>query len=270
MSHHVRWSAAGLLIVGLGVGAAQHLHLFAGNDSTSLPVGQAQQRYDESTSSTSISTSMSTGPGTTPTTTIAQLPAPGVYVYATTGRDSVDALNGAHHDYPTTTTITVTPTPRGVQQRWDVLEPRWQELQHCTEGTGISETGRTNFDEFFGQSQTDSWLCTGAPRPLAAAAGTTWSTTCTSGSATDTDDGVVVGTEEQVVGTASVDTLHVRVTITDQTPSDSQIIDTWYRTGTDLVVVQTSTLATTNATQVGTVHYAETYAIRLTSLTPSS
>ena len=113
-------------------------------------------------------------------------------------------------------------------------------------------------------------MCTGAPRPLTAAAGTTWTTTCTSDSTTDTYDGVVVGNEEQSVGTSSVDTLHVQVTITDGTPSNSQIIDTWYLTGTDLVVVQTSTVATSNASQVGTVHYAETYAIHLTSLTPSS
>ena len=266
MSHHVRWSAAGLLVIGLGVGAAQRLHVFAGNDSTALPAGEAQQRYDDSTSSTSSSA----GPGTTPTTTVGRLPAPGVYLYATTGRDSVDALNGAHHDYPATTTITVTPTPCGVQQRWDILEQRWQEWQHCTEGPGVSETGRTNYDEFFGQSQTDTWLCSGAPRPLEAAGGTTWSTTCTSGSTTNTYDGLVVGTEKQPVGTSSIDTFHVRVTITDDKPSDSQIIDTWYVPSTDLVVAQTSTVATTNDAQVGTVHYAETYEIHLTSLTPSS
>jgi hypothetical protein len=260
MSHHVRWSAAGLLVIGLGAGAAQQLHLFAGNDSTELPTGEAQQRYDDSTSSTG------TGLGTTPTTTAGQLPAPGVYVYATTGRDTVDALNGAHHDYPATTTITVTATECGVQQRWDILEQRWEEWQRCTDGSGVSETGRVNYDEFFGQSQTDAWVCTGAPRPLAAAAGTT---TCTSGSTTETRDGVVVGTEEQAVGAASVDTLHVQVTITDGTPSDSQIIDSWYLTGTDLVAVQTSTVATSNASQVGTVHYTETYEIRLTALTPS-
>jgi hypothetical protein len=251
----------------LGAGAAQHLHLFAGNDSTALSTGEAQQRYNDTTSSTS--TSSGTRPGTTATTT-APLPAPGVYVYTTTGRDSVDALNGAHHDYPAITTITVTPTQCGVQQRWDILEQRWEEWQRCTDGTGVSETGRTNYDEFFGQSQTDAWVCTGAARPLAAAAGTTWTTTCISGSTTATYDGVVVGTEERAVGTANVNTLHVQVTITDDTLSNSQIIDTWYRTGTDLVVVQTSTAATSNASQVGTVRYAETYEIHLTSLTPSS
>ena len=90
-----------------------------------------------------------------------------------------------------------------------------------------------------------------------------------SDSTTDTYDGVVIGNEEQAVGTSTVDTLHVRVTITDDKPSDSQIVDTWFLTGTDLVVSQTSTVATSNASQVGTVRYAETYEIHLTSLTPS-
>ena len=39
---------------------------------------------------------------------VAELPEPGVYVYATTGSAKVDALNGAAHTYPAETTITVT------------------------------------------------------------------------------------------------------------------------------------------------------------------
>jgi hypothetical protein len=191
-----------------------------------------------------------------------------VYVYTTTGRDSVDALDGGHHDYPATTTITVTPTACGVQQRWDILEQRWEEWQRCVDGDGVSEIGRTNYDEFFGQSQTDVWACEGQQRPLDAAAGTTWSTTCASGSTSDRYDGVVIGTERQTVDTSTVDTLHVRVTITGDAPSDHQIIDTWYLAGADLVVAQTATVATSNDSEIGTVHYAETYEIHLTSLTP--
>jgi hypothetical protein len=264
MPHHARWSAAGLIVIGLGVGAVQQLHLFDGTDSTPLSVTEAEQRYDDSIVSTTI------GPPPAPGTTIGPLAAPGVYVYDTTGRDSVDALNGAHHDYPAITTITLTATACGLQQRWDVLVERWQEWRHCADAGGVSEIGRINHDEFFGQSQTDSWVCTGAPRPLAASAGTAWSTECVSGSTTDTHHGVVVGAEQQTVGTTTVDTLHVQVTIISATPSDSQLIDTWYLAGTDLVVAQTSTVATSNESQIGTVHYAENYEIHLTSLTPST
>jgi len=108
----------------------------------------------------------------------------------------------------------------------------------------------------------------GEPRPLAAEPGTTWTTICTSGGSTDTYDGVVVGPEPQDIGWSTVDTLHVQITITSGTPGDSQIIDTWYAEGTDLVVAQTSSVATSNEPRIGTVHYAETYEIRLTSLVP--
>lgn len=240
------------------------MHLFSGTDSTAVPLARTQQRYNASTSSIAITIDETTQPQAV----TVQLPTPGVYVYATTGRDSVDALTGAHHDYPATTTITVTPTACGVQQRWDVLEQRWEEWQRCAEGEGISEAGRANYDEFFGQSQTDTWVCSGDARPVAAAAGTTWTTTCTGETSTDTFHGVVVGSESQQVGSSAVATMHVRVTITDGNPTDSQVIDTWYSAGTDLVVAQTSTAATSNDTAIGTVHYAETYEIRLTSLTP--
>lgn len=275
MSHHLRWAAAAtILTVGLGVGAAQYLHLFGGSDSTQLSAGEAKRRFDASTSSANPTNSVSSAAvsqstNASPVTT-SVFPAPGVYVYATTGRDSVDVMNGAHHVYPPTTTITVQSTACGTQQRWDILEQRWELWQRCPNPLGVSETGRTNYDQFFGQSQTDTWTCGGAPRPLSAATGATWSTSCTSGSATNTIEGVVVGIESQVVGSSNVDAVHVRVSITNDSPSDSQIIDTWYLAGTDLVVAQTSIVATSNASQVGTVHYAETYEIHLTSLTPLS
>lgn len=268
MSNRLRWSFGGLFVIAIGVVVAHQLHLFAGSESTPVPLAEVEQRYNALTSTTIAVPGAETATDGPTTTTANELPAPGVYVYATTGRDSVDALSGAHHDYPATTTITVIPTACGVQQRWDVLEERWEEWQRCIDSNGVTEPGRTNYDEFFGQSQTDSWVCTGAPRPLVAAAGTTWSKTCVNGSSIDNHDGVVIGVEPQVVGTVTVDTLHVRVTITDDVSSDLQVIDTWYLAGTDLVVVQTSTAATANDSPVGTVNYDETYEIRLSSLTP--
>ena len=259
-SRHVRLVVAALLLV-LSAGVVQRLHLLAGNDSTVVPADQIDGRYHASTT-TSVAGNAPT------TTTIGTVPAPGVYEYATKGEDSVDALNGAHHTYPATTTITVTPTACGVRQRWDVLVQRWEEWERCTAGSGISEPSRTNFDQFFGQSQTDVSLCTGAARPLAAAATVTWTKVCTIGSRASTYVGLVIGTEQQTVGSSTVETLHVRISITDDTPSDRQQIDTWYLTGTDLVVAQTSTVTTSNKTQVGTVHYAEAYSIRLMSIVP--
>jgi hypothetical protein len=55
------------------------------------------------------------------------VPEPGVYVYASRGFDSVDALTGARHDYPAQTTVTVTTEGCGVRVRWNTVRERWDE-----------------------------------------------------------------------------------------------------------------------------------------------
>lgn len=248
-----------------GVATVDHFQLFAKSVSTALPPGEAQQRYDESTTTAAPdATTVTSTVGTSP------LPTPGVYEYLTSGRDSVDALSGAHHDYPATTTITITPSGCGVRQRWDVLVERWEEWQRCGVADGISETDRVTYDEFFGQSHTDTWVCTGDARPLAAPTGAMWTSTCTQGAESETHAGVVVGAEQRTVGISSVDTLHVRVTVTGVTSTGTQIIDTWYLDGSDLVVAQIATAASANDSPVGTVNYAETSSIELVSLDPLS
>jgi hypothetical protein len=191
-----------------------------------------------------------------------------VYTYTTTGHDSVDALGGAHHEYPATTTITVTTNGCGVTQRWDVLVERWEEWQRCADGASVREPARTNYDEFFGQGQTDAYTCTGDARPVDAPAGTTWTETCTEDGDTETRHGQVVGTEPQQVGGQTVQTLHVRVDITNAYPNDTQVVETWYLAGTDLVVAQQAHAGTTNPSPIGDVHYDEAYEIHLDSLTP--
>jgi hypothetical protein len=260
---HRSVAVGAVVIVGVAGATAQHFKLFTRNTSTPVPVAQVQRRYGESTStSVGVTATTATQPAA------GKFPEPGVYVYTTTGRDSIDAMTGAHHDYPATTTITVTTSDCGVQQRWDVLVERWEEWQRCADSEGVRETRRTNFDEFFGQSQTDTWICNGDPRPFGAPAGTAWTTLCVNGTAPETHSGVVLGAETMTVGTTTVDAVHVRVTITDDITPDHQVIDTWYLRGSDLVVAQTSTAATSNDTVLGTVHYEEMYEIHLTSLTP--
>jgi hypothetical protein len=206
---------------------------------------------------------------TTAPVTVAELPEPGVYTYTTSGRDSVDALGGAHHDYPATTTITVTRSGCGVVQRWDVLVERWEEWHRCADGDAVREPARTTYDQFFGQGQTDSYTCTGDARPADAATGTTWVASCVQGDDVEIRHGEVVGTESLTVGETAVDTLHVKVTITvDDYPDDTRIVETWYRTGTDLVVAQRALASTTNPSPIGDVHYEESYEIHLDSLAP--
>ncbi len=197
-----------------------------------------------------------------------RLPAPGVYVYTTTGRDSVDALNGDHHDYPASSTITVQPSGCGISARWAVAEQRWDEWQRCATAGGITRPTSRSYHEFFGQGDDESMTCTGDARPVDAPSGTRWTMNCDQAGAPEVHHGVVIGGEVQTVGGADVQTLHVRVTITDEVPADSQVTDTWYEIGTDLVVAQTGHNDTTSTSPVGDVHYHEQYTIHLDSTEP--
>jgi hypothetical protein len=291
-----RWKiagVAGVLAIAAAAWTVLHYHVFDGTASTPLSIEEARDRYREvATSTVDPSTTTAATPSTAPATTSAapasasatsstsstsspssavvpQLPPLGVYVYTTSGRDEVDALGGAHHDYPATTTITVTPSECGVLQRWDVLQERWEAWDRCIDGDTIRQPARTTSDQFFGQTQTDSYTCTGDARPIDAPVGTTWIITCVQGAEADVHTGEIIGTESLTVGDHGVPTLHVRVSITTaDTPSDVQTIDTWYQSGSDLVIAQTAHSATSNPSPIGAVHYVEDYEIHLTSLTP--
>lgn len=252
----------------------RRLHLLDRGKTTPVSVDEALDRYRESGSTTTVPAVAPTGvPSTEPATSTvspapAGLPAEGVYTYETTGRDSVDALNGDHHDYPATSTITVTAGDCGVVQRWDVAAERWSSWTRCLAGEGVAQTAKEDFDRFFGTDQLDSYTCSGDPRPLNAAPGTTWTFSCTEGGEVQAITGTVVGPESRTVGGEQVDTLHVQTSIDDGDAGDSQVTDTWYLAGTDLIVNQRGANATTNPSPVGDVHYREDYEISLTSLTP--
>ncbi|HEX9258321.1 MAG TPA: hypothetical protein VF855_02210, partial [Acidimicrobiales bacterium] len=232
------------------------------NSTTPVSPDEAVERYERGRSSST--TSPSTSPSTeVQTTVLARLPAPGVYVYATSGSDSVDALSGASHRYPATTTITVEPADCGVTQRWLALEERWDQWTSCTDGRGILLRDFTGFHRFFGQATTEKWVCSGEARPAAANPGTTWRATCDEQGVTTVWQGTVVGAESLHVGSETVPVQRVRISLDDGLPADKQNYEAWYLEGTDLLVRQTADIETSNSTSVGTVIYREHYTIDL-------
>ena len=90
-----------------------------------------------------------------------------------------------------------------------------------------------------------------------------------SGEQTSVYHGTVVGAETLTVAGAPITAEHVSVTIDDGDSRDAQRTDTWYLTGTDLVVRRVSDIATTEGSAVGDVHYREHYELSLTSLSPA-
>lgn len=197
------------------------------------------------------------------------LPEPGVYRYATSGRDGVDALGGAEHVYPAETTITVTAASCGVAQRWVAAEERSDEVVTCASDGGVDTVAFTSFHQFFGADDRESYLCVGEPRPIGAPVGTTWTTTCARDGETAVWQGEVLEPGELDVGGVAVAVEHVVVTIDNGDPNDHQRTETWYRAGTDLVVRRIADNATVEGSPIGDVHYTERYQLELVDLTPA-
>lgn len=254
----------GALIALAGGMGVYELHFRTDHHSTPIGLDAALDEFQASASSSL--------PAGAPST---ELPAPGVYSYSTTGNDGVDALGGALHRYPATSTIIVTAADCGVSQRWVPLEQRADETVTCATVGGVELYRFTAFHQFFGQDEREEWECTGEPRPLDAAPGTTWTTQCTKQRGTndvgsvDTWSGVVVGPETATVDGETVDVDHVTVSIATDDPRDVQVTDTWYLAGTDLVMRRVVNNSTTTGSPVGDVHYLEHVELTLESLTPA-
>jgi hypothetical protein len=195
----------------------------------------------------------------------------GLYLYATTGYESTDALAGARHDYPSATYLTIQPGGCGTLVRWQPLEQRYEEWNYCPDGR---MTGWDSFTEWFQIANTDEWRC---PEPVQTQGepGDSWTIECSrrgtenAAAAVQVNSYEVVGYEPMVVGEEEVQTLHIRATIvgTGGSVSTGQE-DTWYLVGTRLPVRGVMVYESTTDSRIGTVQYHEEAEIRLTSLTP--
>jgi hypothetical protein len=195
----------------------------------------------------------------------------GLYVYATTGYETTDALAGARHQYPAETYLTIQPGGCGALVRWLPLAQRYEEWDYCPDGR---MTGWDSFTEWFQVGNTDQWEC---PEPVQTQGepGDSWVIEC---SRAETDNAAaavqvtsfaVVGYEPLVVGGEEVQTLHVRATIvgTGGSVSTGQE-DTWYLVGTQLPVRWVAVYDSTTDSRIGAVQYYEQAEIRLISLQP--
>jgi hypothetical protein len=255
-----RWVAAGvgLAVVGVGVAIAVQQLTRTDHRTTVRPVDELLDEFRDGTDVEGGSD---------------VLPEPGVYVYRTSGFDTADALGGAEHAYPSSTTITVRADGCGVTTRWDVAVERWDETTACSTDTGIARRAFVAFHQFFGVDDTDHDRCTGDPRPLGVEQGTTWTFQCVQ----DEDEsvtqwsGTVLGADVVTVGETPVPAEHV-VLMTSGDPDDPRDndmrIETWYAAGTDLIVREVGSRRTTDPSPIGDVHYEEQYEIGLTALEP--
>jgi hypothetical protein len=193
----------------------------------------------------------------------------GVYVYATEGFESTDALTGARHRYPGRSTITVTKVGCGVSLLWRVLDGRSTEWTYCVGTDGWGLAGQDERHTFFGRTEPTTYVCPNtAIRPSERSPGT-WDLSCSTDTAEERGTVALVGRERMLVDGTSVTTEHVRKT-TRFTGGirGSARHDLWFDSASGVPVQIVMASRTTNDSPVGDVHYAERVSLRLTSLEP--
>jgi hypothetical protein len=287
------WLAGAVVLVVLVVGAVVAYFVFR-ESTTPVDVAEAVDdfRREESTtpvapettvaapSSVPATTNAGSGAPTTESSAAATTipprpgsgrPEPGVYTYATSGTESIDALGGRSHDYPQVSTITVTHQGCGAVFRWRPLRERWDTTTLCPSPEGMELRVDRNHHEFFNIGDTRRFECEPGALffPATTSPGATWTARCSNGPIDVVRAGTIVGTREVEVGGTPVTVLEFEVDDTISGASNG----TTQRTvrvvpETGLIVELALVLDVQNESPIGDVHYQERYRIELTSLEP--
>ncbi len=197
----------------------------------------------------------------------------GVYRYRTTGFESVSALGGKRHAYPTISTITVTAGPCGMELRFDALQGRHTTWQICepdvpTEEAPLLVGDWVEVHTFFGRPETSSWRCSPAPWLAGPdALGSTTSRLCDDGDTTLAGEVTVIGAEVQSVAGTTVEVVHIRFAGTEDGIARGPFVEErWVERTTGLPVRLLLRVRTDNTSPIGTVKFAEQFDLRLLSL----
>jgi len=194
---------------------------------------------------------------------------PGVYVYATTGFESISALGGRRHDYPQRSTITVTGGGCGMTLRWDVLEHRSNVYEICNGGSRLRAWKEIH--RFVGREDITDWRCetTTAWLPETVSAGASSGARCTSSDSVQAGTVTVVGEEQVRVGTSDVDAVHLRIATVESGGARGPTVEQrWLERDTGLPVRIDYRVSTLNPSPIGDVRFEERYTLRLVSLEP--
>ena len=195
----------------------------------------------------------------------------GVYVYATRGSESVDALGGATHHYPKRTSITSVGVACGVRLRWQPLEERSATWTLCRTARGVELLGFQVSHRFFGQGDTTAYSCAGSILlPTREPDGATSPFRCHSDRGKEAGSAHVVGFESVPVKGTPRKVVHVR-TVAHVSGGDegTEITDWWFDVQNGLVLgIDLESHTGRGLPIVGTVHYREDASLRLLSTTP--
>jgi hypothetical protein len=201
-----------------------------------------------------------------------KIPDPGVYTYATTGKEQTSLLGTSTHDYPDPTSIAIRATGCGFQQTWTALDKRVEEWTVCKQPGGLKPQTFRDVHSFYGRDDDRTYRCSGdGVFPLKMGGGEQ-TFTCRTDSTTRTDRVRAVGREPLSVDGATVDTIHLRdrVTLTGSTTTDTPgTTDWWLAPDTGLPIRVRVSIKDASDTPIGKkAQYEESFELQLQSLKP--
>lgn len=194
----------------------------------------------------------------------------GVYLYATTGTESISALGGRRHRYPQRSSLTVTGGGCGMTLRWDVLRTRRTTWDVCPEGEGQRLAEWVEAHNFAGRDDVTTWRCDAtAWLPADRAAGGTTPYRCDGGDTLQRGLVTVLGEETLTVAGAPVGTVRLRVGVAETGAARGPLVEErWLESATGLPVRIRYRVRTENSSPIGDVIFEERYELRLLSLQP--
>lgn len=205
----------------------------------------------------------------------ARLPEPGVYVYRTTGAESLrDApLGDSRHGYPRRTGVLVRHDGCGFAEQWVPLERRARELTLCRTRRGLTLVGARETRAFFSLDSPREIDCPGglllAPRR---ADGAPWTSTCSiSGisSATQTIRSRLAGRETLTVLGTRVAAFHLREELRFSGEIRGRATrDSWRRAADGLLLREAYREQSVVSSHVGDLRLLDAYGLELVSLEP--
>ena len=200
-----------------------------------------------------------------------ELPAPGVYVYKTSGSERL-SLAGISRSFPSASDMIVTDA-HCASMDWVPIDQHTEGIMVCRQSNGglaMSQASSTESIAGVSTSQvvhcpTTAYFVPPDPHP-----GQRWSAMCHAPDQVDKISGDVIGMTNISVHGQSVPALHTRInTSVSGNASGTDPTDYWVSPQTGLILRQREVVsASQSAGPLGSVHYSEEMAITMSSLVP--
>jgi len=261
-------------------------------DTTPVSFDEAVEEFDERQPSTAPAptsepaaatssspsepvTSTATSSGSAPTTSVVEpgvesLPEPGVYRFATAGREQLSILNEPSRTYPDETPIVIEPQGCGVVVRWTPLQERRETWEMCLEDGGVRLAGYTSVHEFFDQREErvlkcepGLWLIPPPSTPPESIG------RCAGSGLTEERTTTVLGRTTVEVGGDEVPAVRIEVAVETSGSTEGRTTRRLTLAAADAFpLVWVDEVANTTATAVGDADYEERLRLEAASLRP--